>query len=63
MKKVKKIAKYTLNTLNIINALLLGLIPIWNLPYGDKIQATILVITGVISTSLIGNKAVTKIKG
>lgn len=58
MKKIKKISKYVLNILNIINALLVGLIPIWNIPCGDKIQATILVVTGVISTYLIGNKAI-----
>lgn len=63
MKKVKKISKYVLNALNIINALLLGLIPIWNIPQGDKITATICVITGVISTYLLGDKATNKIKG
>lgn len=60
--KIKKISKYVLNALNIINALLLGLIPIWDIPNGDKITATICVITGVISTYLLGDKAVNVIK-
>lgn len=61
--KIKTISKYVLNTLNIINALLLGLIPIWGSPMGDKITASICVITGVISTYLLGDKAVKNIKG
>lgn len=61
MEKVKKIAKYTTNILCIINALLLGLDPIWNIPYADKISATIIVIVGVIGTYLLGDKAVNSI--
>lgn len=61
MEKVKKIAKYTTNILCIINALLLGLDPIWNIPYADKISATIIVIVGVIGTYLLGDKAVNTI--
>lgn len=60
---VKKVSKYILNVLNIINALLLGLIPIWNIPMGDKLTATICVITGVISTYLLGDKAMNTMKG
>ena len=47
MKKVKKkitfkkIMKYTTNILAILNAILIGLSPIWNIPYIDKIIATI----------------------
>ena len=63
MEKVKKIAKYTLNSLTIINALLIGLEPIWNIPYADEIISTITVITAVASTYLLGDKAVTKVKG
>lgn len=63
MEKVKKIAKYTLNSLTIINALLIGLDPIWNIPYADKTIATISVVMAVISTYLLGNKAVSKVKG
>lgn len=63
MEKIKKIAKYVLNSLTIINALLIGLDPIWNIPYADKTIATISVIMAVISTYLLGNKAVNKAKG
>lgn len=62
MKKIKKIAKYTLNTLTIVNALLIGLDPIWNIPYADKTTATIAVVMAVISTYLLGNKAISKTK-
>ena len=63
MEKVKKIAKYTLNSLTIINALLIGLDPIWGIPYADKATATISVVMAVISTYLLGGKAVSKMKG
>jgi hypothetical protein len=58
MEKIKKIAKYTTNVLAIINALILGLDPIWHIPYADKISATIIVIVGVIGTYLLGQQAV-----
>ena len=61
--KMKKISKYTLNILTIVNALLVGLDPIWNIPYADKTIATISVIMAVISTYLLGDKAVHKAKG
>lgn len=60
MEKIKKIAKYTTNILAIINALILGLEPIWNIPYADKISATITVIIGVIGTYLLGQKVMRK---
>lgn len=63
MEKLKKIAKYTLNCLTIVNALLVGLDPIWNIPYADKSIATISVVMAVISTYLLGNKALSKTKG
>lgn len=63
LKKVKKVAKYTVNILAVINALLVGLSPIWNIPYADEIIGTITVITAVMSTYLLGDKAVTKVKG
>ena len=63
MEKLKKIAKYTLNSLTIINALLIGLDPIWGIPYADKATATISVVMAVISTYLLGGKAVSKMKG
>ena len=63
VEKIKKIAKYTLNVLTICNALLIGLDPIWNIPYADKTTATLTVIMAVISTYLLGNKAISKTKG
>lgn len=63
MNKIKKISKYILNGMAIFNALLVGLNPIWNIPYADKMIATVSVVMAVISTYLLGNKAVNKIKG
>lgn len=60
MEKVKQIAKYALNALTIINALLIGLAPIWDIP-ADRIIQTISVVMAVISTYLLGNKAVKSI--
>jgi hypothetical protein len=60
MEKVKTIAKYTTNVLAIINALLVGLSPIWNIPYADKISDTLIVVMAVIGTYLLGQKAVKK---
>mgnify|MGYP001777408127 CR=1 FL=1 len=62
LEKVKKVSKYVLNILTIVNALLVGLDPIWNIPYADKTTATIAVVMAVISTYLLGNKAVTAMK-
>lgn len=58
IEKIKKIAKYVLNSLTIINALLIELDPIWTIPYADKTIATISVLMAVISTYLLGDKAV-----
>ena len=63
MGKIKKISKYILNSLTIINALLIGLDPIWSIPYADKTIATISVVMAVISTYLLGDKAIAKAKG
>ena len=63
LEKVKTISKYTLNILTITNALLVGLDPIWNIPYADKTIATISVVMAVISTYLLGNKAMASMKG
>ena len=60
--KIKKISKYTLNVLTICNALLIGLDPIWNIPYADEITGTLTVFMAVISTYLLGDKAVHKVK-
>lgn len=63
MKKIKKLSKYALNILTIVNALLIGLDPIWGIPYADKAIDTIAVIMAVIATYLLGDKAITKVKG
>lgn len=63
MKTIKKISKYVVNILTIINALLIGLDPIWNIPYADKTTATISVVMAVIATYLLGDKAITSAKG
>lgn len=55
MKKIKKIAKYTTNILGIVNALIIGIAPIWNIN-ADKITNTISVIIAVIGTYLLGSK-------
>lgn len=60
MAKIKKCAKYILNALTIINALLIGLAPIWDIP-ADRVIQTISVVMAVISTYLLGNKAVKSI--
>ena len=60
MDKVKKIAKYVTNVLAIINALLIGLDPIWNIPYADKVSETIIVVMAVIGTYLLGTKVTKK---
>lgn len=53
--KIKKTSKYVVNTLNMINMLLLGLAEVWGWNI-DKISATIIVITGVISAYLTTGK-------
>lgn len=65
MNKVKKISKYIVNTLNIINALLLGINSVEgiSIPYTTQISGVILVVCGVISTYLLGDKAYSKIGG
>ena len=62
VQKVKKIAKYATNILAIINALLIGILPIWGVS-GDKVTDTIAVIIAVIGTYLLGDKAVAIKKG
>lgn len=53
--KIKKISKYVVNSLNMINLLLLGLGEVWGWNI-DKISATIIVLTGAISTYLTTGK-------
>ena len=54
-KNIKKISKYTLNVLTIINALLIGLAPIWGWNI-EKIIESIAVINSVISAYLLCSK-------
>lgn len=56
METIKKIAKYTMNILAIVNALLVGLAPIWGWDV-SQITETIGVVMAVISTYLLGQKA------
>ena len=55
MKKIKKISKYVMNILAMINALLVGLAPIWGWNI-DKISNTLLVVGGLIGLYLVGGK-------
>lgn len=59
MKNIKKISKYALNILTIINALIIGIAPIWSVN-ADKVTNTISVVIAVISTYLLGNKVINK---
>lgn len=56
----KSIVKYTANILSIANALLLALNEVWAWAWVDKVSGTILAITGVLATYLLGQKAVKK---
>lgn len=62
MEKVKKISKYTLNVLTILNALILGINAVdgITIPYCSQITGVISAIMMVISTYLLGQKAVKK---
>jgi hypothetical protein len=53
--KIKRIAKYTMNILAMINALIIGLSPIWGWQL-DRVTDSIVVITGVIGAYLISGK-------
>lgn len=53
--KIKKIAKYVMNILSFINALIIGLSPIWGWNL-DKVSDSIVVLTGVIGLYLFGGK-------
>ena len=60
MKKFKKIMKYVINGINFVNAIIIGITPIWNIPYGEEISKTLIVLAGAISVYLLGQKAVEK---
>lgn len=60
MEKVKKVAKYVVNILAIISALVAGINAIEGItiPYAIQIVQVIAVVQGVISTYLLGQKAI-----
>ena len=62
MKKFKKIVKYIVNGINFVNAIIIGITPIWNIPYGEEISKTLIVVAGAISVYLLGNKMLEKEK-
>lgn len=53
--KIKTVSKYIMNILAMINALIVGLSPIWNWNL-TKITDSIVVITGIIGLYLVGGK-------
>ena len=55
MEKVKKISKYTMNILGMVNALIIGLSPIWGWEL-SQVTDSISVIMGVIGLYLVGEK-------
>ena len=55
MEKIKKISKYTMNILSMINALIIGLSPIWGW-HLNKLTDSIVVVTGIIGLYLVGGK-------
>ena len=56
MKKgIKTFSKYLMNILAFINALLIGLSPIWGW-HLDRLTDSIVVITGIIGLYLVGGK-------
>ena len=60
MEKLKKIAKYATNILAIISALVTGINAVEGItiPYAIQIIQIIAVVQGVISTYLLGQKAI-----
>ena len=60
MEKLKKIAKYTINVLAIVSALVAGIHAVdgITIPHAIQIVQVIAVVNGVISTYLLGQKAV-----
>lgn len=55
MNKIKKISKYTMNILGMINALIIGLSPIWDWEL-SKITDSISIIIGIIGLYLVSGK-------
>ena len=56
----KKIVKYTVNIMIIASALLEALDPIWGIPYAEKITLTLVRVSAILSTYLLGNKMIQK---
>jgi hypothetical protein len=52
--------KYVVNILNFANAILIGITPIWNIPFGNEISDTLIVVAGAISVYLLGQQALNK---
>lgn len=55
MNQIKKISKYTMNILGMINALIIGLSPIWDWKL-SKITDSISIIIGIIGLYLVSGK-------
>lgn len=53
--KLKKISKYTMNILAMINAIIIGLSPIWGWNL-EKVTDSIAVLIGIIGLYLVGGK-------
>lgn len=53
--RIKKVSKYTMNILAMVNALIIGLSPIWGWNL-DKITDSIAVVIGVLGLYLVGGK-------
>ena len=62
IEKIKKISKYVLNILTIISALILGINAVEGItiPYCAQITGVIAAVNGVISTYLLGQKAISE---
>lgn len=52
--------KYVVNFVNFANAILIGLTPIWNIPFGNQISDSLIVIAGAISVYLLGQQVLNK---
>jgi len=57
MRKIKKAAKIITNILAAGGALIVGLSPIWDIPFSTEISQTIAVIIGVMGTYFLTDSA------
>lgn len=53
--KIKKISKYVMNILAFINAILVGLSPVWGWNL-DKVTDSIVILVGIIGAYLVSGK-------